>query len=136
MTTPSPLTEMNVLAMLQRFARAFTAGDGESAAACWHVPALVVSDGGTMAVGSIEEVAEFFGGAAGQYNAKGIYGTRPEIQRFTPVTRSIASVEVRWPYLDQGGAETGASERSTYIVRADENGDARICVAMMQGASE
>src|SRR5262249_54833484 len=125
-----------VLDMLQRFSNAFTSGDGKAAAECWHVPALVLSDNGTMPVNTADDVEQFFGGAADQYHSKGIYGTRPEIREFTPMSRRVASVTVRWPYLDREGAETGAEEASTYLLRLDEAGKPRICVALMLGASE
>ncbi|RYF15534.1 MAG: hypothetical protein EOO30_14170 [Comamonadaceae bacterium] len=121
-----------VHAMLRRFARAFTSGDGPAAAACWEVPALVVADEGTRAVSTLEEVAAFFGGAAKEYHAQGVTGTRVDVQRIEWHTQRLASVTVRWPWLDGQGAEVGRAESSVYVVRLD-GGAARICAVVMRG---
>lgn len=118
--------------MLQRFARAFTTGDGQGAADCWEVPALVASDDGTRAVSSMAEVAAFFGGAKEQYNKQGVTGTRPDVQCVEWHTGHIASVTVNWPYLDGEGRELGRSEASTYLVRVDK-GEAKIFAVLMMG---
>lgn len=120
--------------MLQRFAKAFTTGDGAGAAACWNVPALVVSGEGNRAVATLDEVAAFFGGARGQYNAQGVTGTRVDIQRVDWHTQDLASVTVRWPYLDGEGREVGRSESSCYVVQL-QGGEAKICAALLLGAT-
>lgn len=118
--------------MLSRLSRAVTSGDGKAAAACWEVPALVLSDEGSRAVATLEEVAQFFAGAKAQYNRQGIADTRPEVEDLTWLTGQLASVTVRWPYLDSVGRDMGRSESSVYLVRVSE-GKARICVAAMRG---
>lgn len=120
--------------MLERFARAFTTGDGPGAAACWEVPALVVAEDGSRAVSSLSEVAAFFGGAAQQYQAKGITGTRVDVRGIDWYTPRLAAVRVRWPYLDDAGQEVGGAEESVYLVRVKE-GAARICNATLLGTS-
>lgn len=122
--------------LLQRFALAFTTGDGRGAAACWEVPALVISDGGSRAVSTLDEVAAFFGGAKDQYNVQGVTGTRPDVDCIEWFTGRIASVEVTWPYLDAQGRQVGKSESSAYIVRMGDDGQARICAVVMRGVKE
>jgi hypothetical protein len=119
--------------LLQRFCAAFTSGDGAAAAACWEVPALVISDEGTRAVGTLQEVAAFFGGAAAQYHAQGVTGTRPEVQCIEWYTGRLASVEVDWPYLDAQGRDVGRRESSVYTVHLGTDGQARICAVLMRG---
>lgn len=121
-----------VRAMLQRFARAFTSGDGPGSAACWEVPALVVADEGTRAVGTLDEVAAFFGGAATEYHAQGVTGTRVDVRRIDWHTSRLASVTVRWPWLDAQGAEVGRAESSVYVVRFT-GGTPKICAVLMRG---
>lgn len=121
-----------VRAMLQRLARAVTTGDGPAAAACWEVPALVVAEEGNRAVSTLAEVEAFFGGAREQYNRQGITDTRPEVECIEWHTPQLASVTVRWPWLDAQGRDVGRSEASVYLVRAG-GGTARICVAAMLG---
>lgn len=119
--------------MLQRFARAFTSGDGPGAAACWDVPALVIAENGSRAVGTLQEVGAFFGGAKSQYNAQGVMGTRADVTCVEWFTPRLASVEVTWPYLDGQGAEIGQAESSVYIVRLGADGQARITAAVLKG---
>lgn len=124
--------EESIRQMLQRFARALTTGDGEGAADCWEVPALVARDEGTRAVASLADVAAFFGGAKEQYNEQGITGTRADVQCVEWYTDKLASVTVNWPYLDGDGREVGRSESSTYLVRVHQ-GQAKIFAVLMMG---
>ena len=118
---------------LDRFARALTAGDGATIARMWNVPALVVSDQEVLAITSTEQVATFFDGAKQQYNARGVSGTRGEIQRLSWATDRTAIAEVRWPWLDASGNEVG-EETSTYTLRRADDGTLKICTAVMHGA--
>jgi hypothetical protein len=120
--------------MLQRFSRAFTSGDGPGAAACWEVPALVVSAEGNRAVATLDEVGAFFGGAKAQYNKHGVTGTRPDIQRIDWHTPQLASVTVQWPYLDAEGKQVPGSESSLYLVRVKDK-EAKISAVVMLGTS-
>jgi hypothetical protein len=125
--------EQDLQSMLETFARAFTRGDGKTAATCWEVPALVVADQGTKAVATLSEVEDFYGGAAKQYNDMGITDTRPEVQSATWLTDRLASVHVRWPYLDAKGQARPESEASTYVIRIGDDGRPRINVVVMMG---
>jgi hypothetical protein len=127
-------TQSDVQSFLDRFARAFTSGDGRATAKMWEVPALVVSDGGLHAVGSAAEVEQFFSGGKEQYTSRGISDTRAEIVRLTWATDRLAIVQVRWPYLDERGEEVG-EESSTYTLRRGDDGQLRICVAVLHGES-
>lgn len=129
-----PPTDTPIRDLLQRFSRAFTSGDGPGAAACWEVPALVISDDGTRAVQTLDEVAAFFGGATAQYHEQGVTGTRADIQHIDWHTDRLASVTVKWPYLDAEGKEVGRSESSVYVVRVS-GGEGKICAVVMRGAS-
>jgi hypothetical protein len=125
--------QQSVQSMLEKFAKAFTRGDGKTAATCWEVPALIVADQGTKAVETLEEVEAFYGGAAKQYNDMGIMDTRPDVQSITWLTEKLASVHVRWPYLDAQGKARPQSEASTYVMRLGDDGQPRINVAVMMG---
>ena len=130
---PIPMgTDAAIHALLQRFARAFTSGDGAGAAACWEVPALVTADEGSRAVTSLDEVAAFFGGVREQYNREGVAGTRVDVQRVEWHTDRLATVTVHWPHLDGEGREVGRSESSMYLVRVTGD-EARICAVVMLG---
>jgi hypothetical protein len=128
--------EQSIQSMLETFAKAFTQGDGKTAATCWEVPALIVADQGTKAVATLQEVEDFYGGAAKQYNDMGITDTRPEVQSVTWLTDKLALVHVRWPYLNAGGNARPESEASTYAVRVGDDGRPRICVVAMMGLNK
>ena len=128
-----PGAEEVIQRFFDRFARAVTSGDGRSIARMWAVPALVVGDTMVQAVASLDQVEEFFGGAREQYNARGIADTRAELQRVEWLTRRLAVVDVRWPYLDAQGVERGA-ETSTYVLRRDDSGELKLQAALMRGA--
>jgi hypothetical protein len=121
--------------LLDRLARALTAGNGRAAAAEWTAPAFVVGDTMVQAVSSLDEVDRFFSGAKEQYNARAITDTRGEIETIDWVTPRMALVQVRWPYLDDRGEEKG-EERSTYLLRRDDGGALKLQVAIMHGESE
>ena len=128
--------EAAIHTLLDDFAKAFTKGDGKGAAACWEVPALIVSDDGTKAVASLDEVGAFFGGAAKQYTDKGTMSTRADVQSITWITDKVATVQVRWPYLDKDGKAQGTSESSTYVMRFVDDDTPKINTTMMAGASD
>ena len=100
----------------------------------WEVPSLVVGDEMLLAVRTSEEVARFFSGAKEQYNKMGVTDTRGEIVRLTWATGRIAIVQVRWPYLDARGEEVG-EETSTYTLKRNQQGELKLCAAVMHGAA-
>lgn len=123
-----------VQALLDRLARAVTTGDGKAAAALWAVPALILGETEARTIGTPAELETHFGGAKEQYNARGITDTRAEIVELKWLTPRIATVQVRWPYLDRQGQEVG-EETSTYTLRRDEGGALKLQAAVMHGAS-
>jgi hypothetical protein len=126
--------EADVQELLDRMARALTAGDGRAVASLWETPALVVGDEVLQAPRTAAELEQFFGGAKDQYNKMGIVDTRAVIVRLSWASPRIAIAQVRWPYLDARGAEVG-EETSTYTLRRDPSGALKICAAVMHGAA-
>jgi ketosteroid isomerase-like protein len=126
--------EADVQAFLDRMARALTAGDGRTVATMWETPALVVGDEMLMAVRTAAEVERFFSGAKEQYNKMGITDTRADITRLSWATHRIAIVTVRWPYVDAHGEEVG-EETSTYTLKRNQNGELKLCAAVMHGTA-
>jgi len=115
--------------LLEQLGQALSAGDLHKAAACWGVPALVLSDEAAMAVSDRSEIEEFFSQAADWYHLQGIVSTRPEIERVDSLSEKLASVDVRWPSFDASGKEK-SSERSHYVVQLAEDGQLYIRVAL------
>lgn len=122
-----------VRALLDKFARAITAGDGAAAASLWQVPAFVLGAETAMALSSLAEIQRFYGGSKQQYNERGIVGTRAEIVDEDHIDDKLVVVKVRWPYLDAAGNEVGA-ERSDYtLARDDDSGELRVRCVLMRG---
>jgi len=115
--------------LLEQLGQALSAGDLHKAAACWGVPALVLSDEAAMAVSDRSEIEEFFSQAADWYHLQGITSTKPEIERVDSLSEKLASVDVRWPSFDASGKEK-SSERSHYVVQLAEDGQLYIRVAL------
>jgi hypothetical protein len=115
--------------LLEQLGQALSAGDLHKAAACWGVPALVLSDEAAMAVSDRSEIEEFFSQAADWYHLQGIASTKPEIERVDSLSEKLASVDVRWPSFDASGKEK-SSERSHYVVQLAEDGQLYIRVAL------
>ena len=117
------------------FATALTAGDGKAIATMWTVPALVISENGTRAVSTKDEVEQFFSGSKDQYAAMGVVETQPELGRVQWVGERIAIVDVRWPHLDSHGREQNA-ECSTYTLLRGHDGKLRIVSVVMHGVEK
>jgi hypothetical protein len=115
--------------LLEQLGQALSAGDLHKAAACWGVPALVLSDEAATAVSDRSEIEEFFSQAADWYHLQGIASTKPEIERVDRLSEKLTAVDVRWPSFDASGKEQ-SSERSHYIVQLAEDGQVYIRVAL------
>ena len=131
--TPN-LADAEVERLLEDLGHAVTEGDGKTAAGLWAIPAMVLGDQDVRAVSSHDELARFFRHAREEYNAQGVTGTRPEVRNLTWLTRELALVEVRWPYLTEDRLEKG-EETSTYVLRRDESGALKIQVALQHGST-
>lgn len=119
--------------LLERLGQAISAGDMETIAACWTVPALVLSNDGALAVTAMGEIVDFFTRAVEGYRSQGRMSTRPELERFEPLTERMAAIDVRWPAFDAAGREQ-VSERSHYILHVDADGQPRVRVALTRTA--
>lgn len=123
------LDEARTKQFLERLGQAMSVGDAETVAACWSVPALVLSDEGALAVMGMSEIVDFFTSVIDRYRAQGLMSTIPELERLQPLTERLAAIDVRWPAFDTHGREQ-LSERSHYIVHLGASGQPRIRVAL------
>ncbi|MDQ3931506.1 MAG: hypothetical protein M3252_01520 [Actinomycetota bacterium] len=114
---------------LERYGEALSAGDLSGISGCWEIPALVLSDGGTIPVSSRDEIEGFFAQAIEFYRAQGLVMTRPQLEGTVRLSETLTSVDVRWVAFDQSGREA-SSERSHYILRLGDDGQQRIQVAL------
>jgi hypothetical protein len=118
--------------VLNKVARAITAGDGKAMAKLWEVPAMVIGADMAMGITDSAEIEKFFGGAKTQYTERGITDTRAEIEDLDEVADNIFIASVRWPYIDAAGNVIGA-ERSDYTFRRDDKGELKIRSVLMRG---
>jgi PhnB protein len=103
-----------------RYGEALSAGDLTGIADCYALPALVLSDVGSIPVAAREEIEAAFEGAAERYRARGLVAVRPTILRSEEITAALASVDVVWDYLDEQG-HAAQHNGYRYIVRLDES---------------
>jgi hypothetical protein len=135
MKTDAQQADAEVRTLLETIAKGLTAGDGKAVAKHWAMPAFVLGDTMAMPIGSLDEVAEFMGGAKAEYQKMGVTDTKPQIRKLDWITDKIAVADVRWPYLDDAGTEKGA-ESSIYTLVRDEAGDLKVRSIVMRGVEK
>ena len=126
-TSPSDIT-----AFLDRYAESLAGGDLPGIAGCYALPALVVGDAGTIPVADPAQVEAAFAGAAEAYRAEGLVGVRPELRAVDPLTATLTLVDVRWAYLDEGGA---ARRHTTYRYLLRRAGTGRLGIQVVVDTS-
>jgi hypothetical protein len=118
--------------LLDRLAHARMSGDGEALATLYEVPAIVIGADGVSAIDSPAQIADLFGAARRQYEARGVVGMRPDLIDLERIGGRLVIATVRWPYLDASGHELGA-EASDYTLRRDDHGRLRVRAVLMRG---
>lgn len=116
-----PLTENDVRAFLERYAQALTSGDASRIADHWHVPCMVVSPQGVIAVGDRSQVEGFLRASVADYHAKGITAARLDTADVTVVSSAVAAADVRWDHPSEGGGSLGG-EHAYYVVSRGPDG--------------
>jgi ketosteroid isomerase-like protein len=122
-------SQADVPAFLDRYAEALAGGDLAGIAACYALPAMVVGDAAAISVAEAGEVEAAFAGAAEAYRAQGLVGIRAEPGAVEALTPALTLVEVRWAYLDEGGAARRHSSYR-YLLRRSDGGELGIQVVV------
>jgi len=117
---------------MDRYTRALTAGDGETIASMWEVPALVVGEEEVLDITDLQQVNDFFGAANQIYNERGIFTTRAELLEVDRISDNLVNCLVRWPHLDANEEEV-AEESSSYTLRRGKDGSLKMRVVVMRG---
>src|SRR5687767_8385527 len=110
------MDETQIRGFLERLGNALTSGDVEGIGKCWEVPALMLSDEGSVAVSAPSQVATFFAGAVEWYRSMGLVATRPVLERVERLSEKLSAVDVRWLAFDAEGKEK-AAEYSHYVLK-------------------
>jgi len=134
LTQEVTMLQDQILSMLTAYGQALSDGQFDAIAQAWAVPALVLSDQGTLLVSDIREVEKFFAGATEWYHQQGIVSTRPEILRTDVMTEHLVAVDVRWPSFDAAGVEK-MTEVSHYILEMGSDNRLRMRVALTRSTA-
>ena len=126
------LSKTDVQAVLEALGRGITESDPDGIAACFGLPAMFVGEEGALVLNNEDELKGLFAQGRKFYEGRGLVGTRPDIEKIEPLSSQIFEVTVRWPGYDSSAIERW-SERSRYVLRQDETGKHRICVAVTLG---
>ena len=123
------MDEDQIRSFLERYGQALSSGDLATIVSCWAVPALVLSDQGSVAVSDPAEIERFFGQAVQAYHARGWMSTRPDLHSFEALSATLLSVDVHWLAYDAAGDQQ-SSERSYYLLARGSDRQLRIRVAV------
>jgi hypothetical protein len=121
--------EAEIRKFLEALGNALTAGDLDAVSKCWDIPAILLSDQGSVVINSAAQIRRSFSHAVQWYRSRGLVSTKPEIQKLEQLTEALCAVDVRWPAFDAAGVEK-SSERSHYIIKVAVGDEPRICIAL------
>lgn len=107
------------------YGEAVSSGDLSAISALYAVPAIVISDTGSIPIATREEVEAAFDGAAERYRAQGMVAARPTVLAAETLTEKLVSVHVLWDYLDEEGL-SAEQNGYRYVLRLEDAGP-RIC---------
>jgi ketosteroid isomerase-like protein len=108
-----------------RYGEAVSAGELRAISGCYAVPAIVLSDAGSIPISTREEIEAAFDGAAERYRAQGMVAARPTVVAVENLAEKLVFADVWWDYLDEEGR---SAERNSYryVLRLEDAGP-RIC---------
>lgn len=115
------IQERDVREFFESYAQALSSGDVARIAANWHVPCLVVSPQGVIAVDNGSQVESFFRASVADYHSKGITAARLAAADVTVVSSAVAAADVRWDHPSPDGGTLGG-EHAFYVVSAGPDG--------------
>ena len=122
-------TDENLRRFLVRYGEALAAGDLKAISGCYAVPALVLSDTGSVPIAAREEIEAAFDGAAERYRAQGLVGIRPTLLAWEALSERLLCVDVRWEYLDEQG-RSAQQNGYRYVLRLENEATLKIQVVI------
>ena len=122
-------TDEHLRRFLVRYGEALSAGDLGAVSGCYTVPALVLSDEGSVPIASREEIEAAFNGAAERYREQGLVGLRPILVASEAISERLLSVDVRWEYLDEQG-RSAQQNGYRYVLRLEDEASPKIQVVI------
>jgi hypothetical protein len=122
-------TDEHVRRFLVRYGEALAAGDLKTISGCYAVPALVLSDAGSVPIAARQEIEAAFDGAAERYRAQGLVGIRPTLLAWETLSEWLLCVDVRWDYLDEQG-RSAQQNGYRYVLRLENESTLKIQVVI------
>ena len=123
------LTDEHVWRFLVRYGEALAAGDLKTISGCYAIPALVLSDEGSVPIAARQEIEAAFDGAAERYRAQGLVDIRPILVTSEALSERLLSVDVRWEYLDEQG-RSAQQNGYRYVLRVEDEASPKIQVVI------
>jgi hypothetical protein len=122
-------TEERLRRFLVRYGEALAMGDLKAISGCYAVPALVLSEEGSVPIAVREEIEAAFDGAAERYRAQGLVGLRPILLSLEALSERLLWVDVRWEYLDEQ-SRSAQQNRYRYVLRLEDEESPKIQVVI------
>ncbi len=122
-------TDEHLRRFLIRYGEALSAGDLKAISGFYAVPALVLSDTGSVPIAARDEVEAAFEGAAERYRVQGLVTVRPTLVASEALSERLVSVDVRWDYLDERG-RSARQNGYRYVLRLEEGASPKIQVVI------
>ena len=122
-------TDEHLLRFLVRYGEVLAVGDLMAISGCYAVPALVLSDAGSVPIAAREEIEAAFEGAAERYRAQGLVGLRPTLLASEALSEKLLWVDVRWEYLDEQG-RSAQQNGYRYVLRVEDEASPKIQVVI------
>jgi hypothetical protein len=114
---------------LVRYGEALSAGDLKAISGCYAVPALVLSDEGSIPIATRQEIEAAFDGAAERYRAQGLVALQPTVVASEVLSERLVSVDMRWDYLDEQG-RSAQQNSYHYVLRLEDEASPKIQVVI------
>jgi hypothetical protein len=122
-------TDEHLQRFLVRYGEALAGGDLQAISGCYTVPALVLSDAGSVPIAAREEIEAAFDGAAERYRARGLVGLRPTLLASEALSEMLLWADVRWDYLDEQG-RSAQQNHYRYVLRLEDEASPKIQVVI------
>ena len=108
---------------------ALAAGDLKAISGCYALPALVLSDAGSVPISARQEIEAAFDAAAERYREQGLVGLWPTLVSSKALSERLLSVDVRWEYLDEQG-HSAQQNGYRYVLRLQDEASPKIQVVI------
>lgn len=115
------IDEERIAEFFDRYAAALREFDADASAALWGLPGMIMTDEFAGALESRADMAAGLASSYPMYRMLGLESAVPEIRAIAALTDRIATVRVRWSYLDADDELIVTSDYE-YLLRDDADG--------------